>query len=80
MDEGLNSFVEMLAELDYDPNFPIRRGLPKNIVPYMNGDQSRIAPIMSKGDNVYSFGNNAYGKPATSTLDTSRDHYGARII
>lgn len=66
MDEGLNSFVEMLAELDYDPNFPIRRGLPKNIVPYMNGDQSKIAPIMSKGDNVYSFGNNAYGKPATA--------------
>ncbi len=66
MDEGLNSYVEMLAELDYDPNFPLRRGLPKNIVPYMDGDQSRIAPIMSKGDNVYSFGNNAYGKPATA--------------
>lgn len=66
MDEGLNSFVEILAELDYDPNFPIRRGLPKNIVGYMGGDQSRIAPIMSKGDNVYSFGNNAYGKPATA--------------
>ena len=32
----------------------------------MNGDQSRIAPIMSKGDHVYSFGNNAYGKPATA--------------
>ena len=32
----------------------------------MDGDQSRIAPIMSKGDNVYSFGNNAYGKPATA--------------
>ena len=66
MDEGLNSFVEILAELDYDPNFPIRRGLPKNIVGYMDGNQSRIAPIMSKGDNVYSFGNNAYGKPATA--------------
>ena len=64
MDEGLNSFVEILAELDYDPNFPIRRGLPKNIVGYMSGDQSTIAPIMSKGDNVYSFGNN--GKPATA--------------
>ena len=66
MDEGLNSFVEMLAELDYDPNFPLRRGLPKNIVKYMSGDQSRIAPIMSKGDHTYSFGNNAYGKPATA--------------
>jgi len=65
MDEGLNSFMEMLAELDYDKDFPLSRGLPKNIVPYMSGDQSRIAPIMSKGDNVYSFGANAYGKPAT---------------
>ncbi|WP_299840049.1 M1 family metallopeptidase [uncultured Tenacibaculum sp.] len=66
MDEGLNSFMEMQAELDYDPNFPIVRGLPKNIIKYMDGDQSTIAPIMSKGDNVYSFGNNAYGKPATA--------------
>ena len=66
MDEGLNSYMEMLAELDYDKDFPITRGYPKNIVNYMSGDQSRIAPIMSKGDNVYSFGNNAYGKPATA--------------
>ncbi len=65
MDEGLNSYLEMLAELAYDKNFPMSRGLPKNIVNYMSGDQSKIAPIMSKGDNVYSFGNNAYGKPAT---------------
>jgi hypothetical protein len=66
MDEGLNSYVEMLAELEYDKDFPISRGLPKNIVGYMSGDQSKIAPIMSKGDNVYEFGNNAYGKPATA--------------
>jgi hypothetical protein len=65
MDEGLNSYLEMLAELAYDPNFPMSRGLPKNIINYMSGDQSKIAPIMSKGDNVFSFGNNAYGKPAT---------------
>ena len=66
MDEGLNSYVEMLAELEYDKNFPITRGYPKNIVKYMSGDQSRIAPIMTKGDNVYEFGNNAYAKPATA--------------
>jgi hypothetical protein len=66
MDEGLNSYMEMLAELAYDKDFPITRGYPKNIVKYMNGDQARIAPIMSKGDHVYSFGNNAYGKPATA--------------
>jgi len=66
MDEGLNSYVEMLAELDYDKDFPVTRGYPKNIVKYMAGDQSKIAPIMSKGDHVYEFGNNAYGKPATA--------------
>ena len=66
MDEGLNSYMEMLAELAYDKDFPITRGYPKNIVNYMAGDQSKIAPIMSKGDHVYEFGNNAYGKPATA--------------
>jgi hypothetical protein len=66
MDEGLNSYVQMLAMMDYEKGYPLSRGLPKNIVDYMNGDQSKIASIMSKGDNVYSFGNNAYGKPATA--------------
>ncbi|WP_117880277.1 M1 family metallopeptidase [Aureibaculum luteum] len=66
MDEGLNSFVQMLAMMDYEEGYPLGRGLPKNIVDYMDGDQSRIAPIMSKGDNLYSFGSNAYAKPATA--------------
>jgi hypothetical protein len=66
MDEGLNSYMQMLAMMDYEDGYPLSRGLPKNIVRYMSGDQSKIAPIMSKGDNVYSFGNNAYGKPATA--------------
>ncbi|MDG2193355.1 MAG: M1 family metallopeptidase [Polaribacter sp.] len=63
MDEGLNSFVEILAELDYDPNFDTGN-LPKDIVRYMGGDQKRISPIMSQGDYVHQFGPNAYTKPA----------------
>ncbi|MDP5106872.1 MAG: M1 family metallopeptidase [Polaribacter sp.] len=66
MDEGLNSYMQMLAMTDYEEGYPLSRGLPKNIVNYMSGDQSKIAPIMSKGDDVFSFGNNAYGKPATA--------------
>jgi hypothetical protein len=66
MDEGLNSFVQMLAQLDYEEGYPLSRGLPKNIVPYMSGDQSQLAPIMSNGDNVFNFGANAYAKPATA--------------
>ena len=63
MDEGLNSFVEILAELDYDPTFNTRN-LPKDIVGYMGMDQNNLSPIMSQGDYVHNFGPNAYTKPA----------------
>jgi len=77
MDEGLNSFVQLVAEEDFatwypdalspgDEKYPTKRGPAAKIVPYMGGDQNFIAPIMSKGLNTYQFGNNAYGKPATA--------------
>ncbi len=65
MDEGLNSFLEYLAEQEWDPTFPSRRGPAKNIVPYMSGDQKFLEPIMSNSETIHQFGNNAYGKPAT---------------
>ncbi|MFH6993786.1 M1 family metallopeptidase [Flavobacterium sp. FlaQc-48] len=65
MDEGLNSFLEYLAEQELDQNFPSRRGPAKNIVPYMSGDQKFLEPIMSNSETIHQFGNNAYGKPAT---------------
>lgn len=65
MDEGLNSFLEYLAEQELDSNFPSRRGPAKNIVPYMSGDQKFLEPIMSNSETIHQFGNNAYGKPAT---------------
>ena len=63
MDEGINSFVEILAELDYDPDF-FTGNLPKDIVRYMSIDQENLSPIMSQGDYVKNFGPNAYTKPA----------------
>jgi len=76
MDEGLNTFVQYVAEQDFgewNPTalstgqdaYPSRRGPAKNIVRYMGGEQDYIAPIMTKGLNTYQFGNNAYAKPAT---------------
>ena len=65
MDEGLNSFLEYLAEQELDPTFPSRRGPAKNIVPYMSGDQKFLEPIMSNSETIHQFGNNAYAKPAT---------------
>ena len=76
MDEGLNTFMQYLAEQQFGKNFPqeiapntkypSRRGEPMDIVPYMGGDQKYIAPIMSNPENVYQLGPNAYGKPATA--------------
>ncbi|MEE9348422.1 MAG: M1 family metallopeptidase [Flavobacteriaceae bacterium] len=63
MDEGLNSFTEILAEQTFEKGFP-SRGFPKDIASYMDGDQSNIAPIMSQSNNIYQFGSNAYAKPA----------------
>jgi hypothetical protein len=65
MDEGLNSFMEYMAEQELGTNFPSRRGPAKNIVPYMSGDQKMLEPIMSNSESIIQFGNNAYGKPAT---------------
>jgi hypothetical protein len=65
MDEGLNSFMEYMAEQELGTNFPSRRGPAKNIVPYMSGDQKLLEPIMSNSESIIQFGNNAYGKPAT---------------
>ncbi|NHN26447.1 M1 family metallopeptidase [Flavobacterium jejuense] len=65
MDEGLNTFLEYLTELEFDPNFPTDRGPAAKIVPYMKGNQKFIAPIMSNSENIFQFGSNAYGKPAT---------------
>ena len=63
MDEGLNSFVEILAEDVYDPEL-FASNPTKEITRYMGGDQSNISPIMSQGDYVKQFGPNAYSKPA----------------
>ncbi|HEX8562413.1 MAG TPA: M1 family metallopeptidase [Flavobacterium sp.] len=65
MDEGLNSFLEYLTEIAWEPTFPVTRGPAKNIVPYMSGDQRNLEPIMSNSESIKQFGNNAYGKPAT---------------
>jgi hypothetical protein len=77
MDEGLNTFVQYVAEQDFGEwypdalseghdKYPSRRGPAAKIVDYMGGNQDFIAPIMTKGLNTYQFGNNAYGKPGTA--------------
>ncbi len=66
MDEGLNTFCQYLAEMEWDVNYPSRRGPAYKIVDYMKGDKSNITPIMTNSESIFQFGNNAYGKPATA--------------
>lgn len=66
MDEGLNTFMQYMAEKEFDRNYPTRRGPARNIVDYMRGDKSKMSPIMTNSESIYQFGNNAYGKPATA--------------
>jgi hypothetical protein len=65
MDEGLNTFLQGIAEREWDHNHPSPKGRPADIVSYMKGDQSNIAPIMINGELTMQFSSNAYAKPAT---------------
>ena len=66
MDEGLDSFVQSIATKEYDANFPVGRGAPEQIIPYMSGEQGMLRPIMTNSEQILQFGNNAYAKPATA--------------
>mgnify|MGYP005748026875 FL=1 len=66
MDEGLNTFMQFMAEQEWDRNFPSRRGPAHKIVPYMKSDKNLLEPIMTNSENIIQFGPNAYAKPATA--------------
>jgi hypothetical protein len=66
MDEGLNSFVQYIAEQEWDPNYPSRRGPAEKIIPYMKGGKDTMVPVMTNSEQILQFGDNAYGKPATA--------------
>jgi hypothetical protein len=65
MDEGLNSFVEYLAEELWDNKFPTRGGPAWTITDYMKLPKDQLEPIMTNSENIIQFGPNAYTKPAT---------------
>lgn len=65
MDEGLNSFVQYLAEELFDNKFPTRGGPAWTITDYMRLPKDQLEPIMSNSENIIGFGPNAYTKPAT---------------
>lgn len=64
MDEGLNTFMQKLAEEAWEKDYPARRAEPHQIVNYMKSTNQ--VPIMTNSESILQFGNNAYGKPAVA--------------
>ena len=69
MDEGLNSFLQYLAELEWEENYHDSKSTPSildRIGPYMIS-QNQV-PVMSQSDSILQFGPNAYTKPAAALV------------
>ena len=64
MDEGLNTFVQFLAQEEWEENYPQQRGEARDITNYMKSENQ--VPIMTQSDSLLQFGNNGYSKPATA--------------
>ncbi len=66
MDEGIDSFVQLLTELERYPQLDWSRGRPAGIVPYMKGDKAMMRPLMTGGEQVVMSGAEQYAKAATA--------------
>ena len=66
MDEGLNTFIQYLAEKEWDINYRSDRGEPRWITDFMSSRNQ--VPIMTNSESPLQFGNNAYAKPATALV------------
>src|SRR5690606_3162723 len=65
MDEGINSFVQLITELERYPDLQWTRGIPRELVPFMKGDQAMMRPLMTNPEQVIYLGNEQYAKAAT---------------
>jgi hypothetical protein len=68
MDEGVNTFVQYLTQLEHYPDMPQRRGPAAQIVPYMKSPQEFQRPLMVNSESVVrrNFGAEQYAKCATA--------------
>ncbi|MEE4361891.1 MAG: M1 family metallopeptidase [Pseudomonadales bacterium] len=66
MDEGINTFLQHIAEMEWGEGMRSDRGDPRFITDYMVSD--RQVPIMTNSESLLQFGNNAYAKPATALV------------
>jgi hypothetical protein len=70
MDEGLNSFVEYLAEEEWENDWKHRRD-ERGMVSYLRSTDR--VPVMTNSESIADLGPNAYGQP-TVALNILREH------
>jgi hypothetical protein len=66
MDEGLNSFLQYLAEQAWEEHYPQSRGEPRAIGDYMKSTNQ--VPIMTNSESIAALGYNAYAKPTAALI------------
>ena len=66
MDEGINSFVQLMTELERYPEINWTRGKPAGIVNYMKGDPALMRPLMTNSEQIVQLGAEQYSKAATA--------------
>jgi aminopeptidase N len=70
LDEGLNSFVQMLAQEEWQKDYPQRRG-EREMPDYMR--RTDRVPLMTNSESIAELGFNAYAQP-TVALNLLREH------
>jgi hypothetical protein len=70
MDEGVNSFLQILAQEEWEADYPQRRN-ERELAEYMR--RTDRVPIMSNSESIEDLGNNSYVQPAIA-LNLLREH------
>ncbi len=66
MDEGINSFIQLITEQERYPDLMWTRGKPASMVNYMKGDPALMRPLMTNSEQVIQLGAEQYAKAATA--------------
>jgi hypothetical protein len=66
MDEGLNSFVQLVTEQERYPDLGWTRGVPSHLPTYMRGNKEQFRPLMTNSEQIIKFSAEQYQKAATA--------------
>ncbi|MEO5979646.1 MAG: M1 family aminopeptidase [Chryseolinea sp.] len=65
MDEGIDSFVQLMTQQERYPDMSWPRGTPAGLTPYLKGEKGKKRPLMTNSEQVIEFGGEQYTKAAT---------------